>query len=143
MSLEELVVLLVDDDDLDREMVVRALRRSGLGFDIIEAQNGLEALDYLRGANGKQRIRDPYIILLDINMPRMGGFDFLEVLRQDDELSDAIVFMLTTSDHDEDIDKAYKLNIAGYVVKDQVGRDFVQLTEMLTFYKKIVKFRAK
>jgi len=65
-------------------------------------------------------LEKPYIILLDLNMPRMSGIEFLEVIRHDDALRDTVVFVLTTSKADEDRTAAYKKHVAGYIVKSDV-----------------------
>lgn len=131
-------ILLVEDDEIDAMAVTRALGEYHVSNPIIVAKDGLEALDYLRGENGKPRVLRPNLVLLDINMPRMNGIEFLEVLRSDPVLSDTVVFVLTTSNHEEDITAAYRQNIAGYMTKQDAGRDFLSLFRMLTEYWSIV-----
>ena len=81
----------------------------------------------------------PYIILLDLNMPRMGGLEFLKEVRADPGLSDSVVFVLTTSDDDADRCQAYRQHIAGYCVKSRVGADFLELTGLLKAYWRVVE----
>ena len=102
--------------------------------------DGVEALAALRGENGLPPVPRPYLILLDINMPRMNGIEFLGALRDDPQLRKSIVFVLTTSDRDEDIVAAYDKHIAGYLLKSHAGRDFVNLITMLDSYWRIVQF---
>ena len=99
-------VLLVEDDEIDQMAVKRAFKRAGIENEMIIANDGVEALEVLRG-DGDEDFGAPYIILLDLNMPRMGGLEFLQELRQDPLLNRSIVFVLTTSDDETDIAAAY------------------------------------
>ena len=78
--------------------------------------------------------------MLDIRMPRMDGFEFLQELRADTRLSRSIVFVLTTSTDPKDIDQAYEYAIAGYIPKDQITNDFSNLISLLRNYCSLVKF---
>lgn len=135
----EVTVLIIDDDELDVEATTRALRKARIGNEIVSAENGEVALELLRGQNGRDRVSRPYIVLLDLNMPRMTGLEFLEELRKDSDLSDSVVFVLTTSDDDRDRWKAYDQNVAGYILKTNVGEGFMNLVNMLDGYWKIVE----
>ncbi len=143
LECKEVNVLLVDDDELDREIVFRAFRKSQTANTIVMAENGVEALETLRGENGKSGVPRPYIILLDLNMPLMGGIEFLKLLRQSVDLRDAVVFVLTTSSHEVDIRNAYKHNVAGYILKSEVGSDFLKLVDLLDQYWQIVELPSK
>ena len=79
------------------------------------------------------------MILLDLNMPRMKGQKFLDTMRDDKELDDSVIFVLTTSDTEKDRAAAYKKYVAGYIVKSRVGEDFMQLIGMLDSYWRIVE----
>lgn len=81
----------------------------------------------------------PNLILLDLNMPRMGGIEFLEELRTDPNLKDSVVFVLTTSDAEADRLAAYDHFVAGYMVKSKIGENFFQLADMLEGYWRIVE----
>jgi len=140
MSGREVTVLLVDDNHVDREAVARAFSKQRIANTIVNATNGEDALDALRGTNGRTAVPRPYLVLLDLNMPRMGGLEFLEALRADPTLHDSIVFVLTTSKSDEDRVAAYGHNIAGYVQKSDVGAQFVNLLTLLDHYWRIVLF---
>lgn len=133
-------VLLVEDNVVDREGVRRAFERLRIANPIHVAIDGQEALDMLRGENGHAPIPRPYLILLDLNLPRMGGIEVLQALRVDPALRDSIVFVLTTSKSDEDKTAAYASNVAGYIVKSDVGGGFVRLVELLDHYWRIVEF---
>ncbi|MBK6532031.1 MAG: response regulator [Deltaproteobacteria bacterium] len=141
MSGRTVSVLLVEDNVIEQEAVRRAFKREHIGNPIITAVDGIEALALLRGGKGGvEALPRPYLILLDLNMPRMNGLEFLTELRADPELRDSIVFVLTTSRSDEDRVASYNLNVAGYIVKSDVGAGFVRLLGLLDHYWRIVEF---
>jgi CheY-like chemotaxis protein len=133
-------ILLVEDDDVDAEVVIRAFRRKQISNPFTIVSNGIEALNVLRGEGGQPRLPRPFVILLDINMPRMNGLEFLHALRQDPELRRSIVFMLTTSNSDEDKVAAYNEQIAGYLLKSNAGEDFMNVIRLLDSYQCAVEF---
>ncbi len=97
MTDSEVSILIVDDDEIDTRAVERALRQQRIVNPVYRAGNGQEGLAMLRGEGGRQKVPRPYLILLDLNMPRMNGLQFLQELRGDSSLSDSIVFVLTSS----------------------------------------------
>jgi CheY-like chemotaxis protein len=129
-------ILLVEDDDVDAMAVRRAFKKLKLANEIIRAKDGIEALELLKSGE----IPKPFIILLDLNLPRMGGIEMLQVLRKDPFYGDSIVFVLTTSDLDEDRTKAYSEHIAGYIVKTNLAIDFSDLIEMFDHYWRLIEF---
>jgi CheY-like chemotaxis protein len=133
-------ILLVEDDDVDAELVIRAFRRERIENPFTIVHDGLEALDVLRGTGGCRRIHQPYIILLDINMPRMNGIEFLQALRKDSHLKQSIVFVLSTSNGDEDRLAAYERQVAGYLLKANAGDDFRHVIRLIDIYRCIVEF---
>lgn len=133
-------ILLVDDDDVAREAVIRSLARAGVEVSIVVADDGLEALDILRGRHAAKKISDPKLVLLDLNMPRMDGFQFMAEVRSDPGLQDLVIFVLTTSGLDADRNRAYQEHIAGYMVKSAVGPQFVKLASLLKYYGVSVSF---
>lgn len=133
-------ILLVEDDDVDAEVVTRAFRRNAINNSFTIVPNGIDALNTLRGAEGLPRLPRPFVILLDINMPRMNGIEFLHALRQDVVLRRSIVFVLTTSNSDEDKMAAYDEQIAGYLLKSQAGDDFMNVIRLLDSYQAAVEF---
>lgn len=139
---EEVTFLIVEDDEISVRAITRAFQKFGITNPIEVAHDGIEALELIRGVESKN-LEWPYIVLLDINMPRMNGLEFLEELRSDPEYSDTVVFVLTTSDDDRDIVEAYKHYIAGYILKNNVGRDFVNLLSMLQNFTLSVCFQNK
>lgn len=137
---EDLTILVVDDDRVDRRRVERSIRKRGIANPIVEARDGFEALEYLTGRIAG--LNWPYLVLLDINMPRMSGLELLDRLRSDDSLCDIVVFVLTTSDDERDLARAYAHQIAGYVVKADAGADFLNLVAMLEKFTLTVRFPA-
>jgi len=134
-----LSVLLVEDDDVAAESVVRSLNRVGLALPLVWAQDGEVALQVLRDADPQRRAPRPRVVLLDLNMPRMNGFEFLQHVRADPLLRDEVVFVLTTSDADTDRTRACHENIAGYMVKAAVGPQFSKLAQLLQSYRSAVR----
>ena len=114
--------LIVEDNDLDFEAVERAFRALKVSTPLQRARDGYEALGVLRGEDGAPRLTKPFIVLLDVNMPKMNGLEFLREIRADPTLCDTRVVMLTTSDRRADVEEAYKHQAAGYIVKP-VTRD--------------------
>lgn len=111
-------ILLVEDDYLDIMNVERELKRIGMEQPLLVARNGREALKMLRGEGGTPKISPaPSVILLDINMPKMNGIEFLTEMRHDPEFSHIPVFIMTTSNEETDRMSAQKLNVAGYILK--------------------------
>ena len=138
MSDDRVTVLLVEDDDVDAEAVIRSIRRSQVPVDLVWVEDGLEALDVLRGQHSSRTVERPVIVLLDLNMPRMDGFEFLHALRSDPDLRDLVVFVLSTSSADADRMRAYHENIAGYLVKSSIGPQFARLARLLLSYRTAV-----
>jgi CheY-like chemotaxis protein len=135
-------LLYVEDDDLCIMGLVRAFKSAKIANSISFAHDGIDALEMLRGANGRERLPRPYLILLDLNMPRMGGVEFLKELRKDEELKKSIVFIMTTSNADEDKVKAYNLGAAGYILKTTSANAFLEATALLDTYWRVVEFPA-
>lgn len=131
----EVVVLLVEDDEVDIMGIERAFSRMKILNPIIVARDGIEGLEKLR----EKKVKRPYLILLDLNMPRMNGLEFLDEIRKDENLRDSIVFVLTTSKAEQDKWAAYQRNIAGYIVKENVGEEFLDAISLLNMYWKIVE----
>lgn len=116
-------ILVVDDDEVDIMAVKRTLSRARTGNAIWVAGDGIEALDLLRGSE----IPRPRIILLDLNMPRMNGIAFLQELRQDPNLSEESVIVMTTSSAKEDRSAAVALGVQKYLVKEKVHDELIEL----------------
>lgn len=132
-------ILLVEDDDGDAKAVQRAFQKAKIANPMVRAVDGLEALDILKGTNGKEKLLQPYMLLVDLNMPRMNGIQFVKALREDHGLRHSIAFILTTSKREEDKMAAYDLNVAGYIVKSTAGQDFLNLVSLVDCYWRIVE----
>ena len=127
-------ILLIEDDDVALESAIRNLRKCGVDYPIFTAVNGADGLAALRGKRPEGPLPRSTIVLLDLNMPMMNGFEFLDALRQDPVLRSTVVFVLTTSDGDEDRTRAYHSCIAGYMVKSALGPQFANLANLLKSY---------
>lgn len=139
-SSQALTIFLVEDDDIDAEAVTRAFRKQRIANPVVRARDGIEAMVMLHDNNPEPAVPRPYVILLDLKMPRMDGIEFLEELRKDPALRRSIVFVLTTSNDERDKWAAYDKNIAGYLVKARVGKDFINLVNMLDHYWRYIEF---
>ena len=140
MSNNTVTLLLVEDDDVAAEAVERAFRKAKIANPIVRARDGVEALAKLRDKSVPPAVPHPDLVLLDLKMPRMNGLTFLQELRNDPELKQTIVFVLTTSDSETDRYDAYKHLIAGYIVKSRAGQDFMELIQLLDLYWRVVEF---
>jgi CheY-like chemotaxis protein len=131
MNDRALNILLVDDDEVDVMTVRRAFAKANLASPIFVATNGLEALELLRdGAIPAAR----RVVLLDLNMPRMNGIEFLRALRGDPALALTPVVVLTTSSEDRDRVEAFRLNAAGYLLKPVTFQAFAEIAATLDAY---------
>ena len=140
MTDDSINILLVEDNDVDVKAVERAFRAQQLSNPLHIAYDGLEALDFLHGRNGKERLPQPYIVLLDLNMPRMNGLEFLAEIRGDPRLKRSIVFVLTTSEDDRDKAAAYDQQVAGYLSKHDAGCDYSNVIQLLEQFRISVHF---
>jgi CheY-like chemotaxis protein len=129
-------ILLVEDDQIDQMNVKRAFERNKIMNPLYVAENGLEALEMLRDGRVPDERR---LILLDLNMPKMNGIEFLKNLRADPDLGHTPVVVLTTSNDEEDKVNAYDLNVAGYLLKPVTFSNFVELTAALNKYWTLVE----
>lgn len=138
MTNEDITLLLIEDDDIDAMSIERSFKKNRIANPIFRAYDGLSALEAL----ASNQVKRPFVVLLDLNLPRMNGLEFLETLRADPEHQDAVVFVLTTSKDEQDQIKAYELNSAGYFLKSDCGAQFLDVVHMLDGYWKIVKMPA-
>ena len=134
-------ILLVEDDEVDVENVRRAFKKNNIMNPLFVAGDGIEALHMLRD-NGKpaQVPKDRRLVLLDLNMPRMGGIEFLREIRKDPQLRALPVVVLTTSNADRDRVEAYNLNVAGYILKPVTVQSFVETMATLNRYWTLSEF---
>ncbi len=115
-------ILLVEDDQVDVITTQRALKELEVTNELVHKTDGEDALEYLRDESNAK----PCIIFLDLNMPRMDGFEFLEIVKSDDSLKHIPVIILTTSDTHESVTKGFDLAAAGYVLKPVDYGQFVE-----------------
>lgn len=127
-------ILLVEDDEVDIMNVQRAFKKNNISNPLFIARNGLEAIDALKGNNPALVVPSPRIILLDINMPKMGGIEFLSEIRKNPELRSTSVFVMTTSNEESDKIAAYDLNVAGYILKPLSFEGFTSAVAILNHY---------
>ncbi|MEL6368534.1 MAG: response regulator, partial [Pseudomonadota bacterium] len=128
-------ILLVEDDEVDIENVRRALRKRKIANPLFVARDGLEALELLE----REQVTAPVMILLDINMPRMDGLEFLKRIRKDDQHKNHTVFVLTTSARLSDLYQAYDLSVSGYMMKSDVGDAFIEALELVDDYWRVIE----
>lgn len=136
-------ILLVEDDQVDAKAFLRAFQKLKVANPVTVARDGVEAWEILSGSNDHPPLPRPYLVILDINMPRMTGLELLRKIRADEQLRDSIVFVLTTSNDEQDKIQAYDLNVAGYMLKSDVGNSFINAVQLVENYWKVVEFPAK
>ena len=123
-------ILLVEDDSVDAMMTQRALNDLKVTNKMVHKVDGEDALDYLRD----ETARKPCVILLDLNMPRMNGFEFLKVAKTEPVIKRIPVVILTTSDADQNVVESYDLGVAGYIVKPVDYKQFVEVMRTIDLY---------
>ncbi len=131
---QEVNILVVEDDAIDVKALLRAFKKLKIANPVTVAKDGIEGWEAL------QELPHPYLVILDINMPRMNGIELLKKIRASEKHHDSIVFVLTTSTDDEDKFEAYNLNAAGYMLKSDMGKSFIRAIEMIEQYWKVVEF---
>ncbi len=136
MAEKMLNILLIEDDEVDVMNVRRAFKKNNISNPLWVAGNGEEGLEMLRTNNIPS---DRRLVLLDLNMPRMNGIEFLRALRADPELASTPVVVLTTSDDERDRVNAYNLNVAGYILKPVTLTNFVEAMATLNKYWTLVE----
>jgi len=139
MNSEPAGILLLDDDEVDTMNIMRTFRKINIPNKLYTAEDGVTGLALLRGECDPKPASRPKVVLLDINMPRMDGIEFLRELRKDPDLKDTIVFILTTSNNEREKAAAYNLNIAGYIVKPLDTDVFIDKIRILHNYLNIIE----
>jgi CheY-like chemotaxis protein len=123
-------ILLVEDDQVDAMTVKRALKDLNVTNPLVHKLNGEEALEYLRNDGNKKLC----VALLDLNMPKMNGIEFLKIIKADEELKKIPVVVLTTSEDTQDKLETFGLSIAGYIVKPADYKKFVEAIRTVNLY---------
>jgi CheY-like chemotaxis protein len=123
-------ILLIEDDNVDVMTVERVFRDLKIANQLVSTSNGEQALEYLR-TNGNKK---PCVILLDLNMPKMNGTEFLKIVKKDELLKKIPVVVLTTSSQQQDVVESFKLGAAGYMVKSVDYGKFVETIRTINLY---------
>lgn len=123
-------ILLVEDDKIDIMTITRALKEIKVTNEVVVSGNGEEALEYLRNPNNEI----PCIILLDLNMPKMNGIEFLEIAKKENEIKKIPVVILTTSQEEKDRTDSFNLGVAGYMTKPVDYQQFVDVIKTIDIY---------
>jgi len=123
-------ILLIEDDNVDVMTVERVFRDLKIANQLVSTSNGEQALEYLR-TNGNKK---PCVILLDLNMPKMNGTEFLKIVKTDESLKKIPVVVLTTSSQQQDVVESFKLGAAGYMVKSVDYGKFVETIRTINLY---------
>ncbi|HYC03510.1 MAG TPA: response regulator [Azospirillaceae bacterium] len=130
-------ILLVEDNEDDADLIKRAFRKAGLGNPVVHVSDGQQALDFLAGngpADLRARCHVPAVILLDLKLPLRTGFDVLEWRRVNPPVSRIPVVVLTSSNQDSDITRAYDLGANSYLVKPVGAADLMEMVRTLQLY---------
>jgi len=134
-ELEPISILLVEDDPADQKLIRASLKEQRLANDLHIVSSGEEGIDFLRGRGDYSgRAAQPDLILLDLNMPGMGGKEFLRRIKDDEGLKQIPVVILTTSDSERDIIESYKLQASGYVSKPVTLDEFKEVMRKIKEY---------
>jgi two-component system response regulator len=139
-------ILLVEDNDNDAEMTIRALKKNNLANSLLHLSDGSEAIDYIfaLGEYSNRHVEDtPRVIVLDLKMPKVGGMEVLKKLKSDERTQDIPVVVLTSSKEDPDIKKCYALGVNSYVVKPVEFEDFYKAISALGLYWMIVNQKPR
>ena len=134
-NLKPIRIMLVEDDPGDQKLIRKSLLNQKIANDVFVVETGEEALDYLSaGKAGSSEHPLPELILLDLNMPGMGGKEFLKLIKADQDLDTIPVVILTTSDSDQDVLDTYKLRASGYIKKPVNLEEFRKVIGALEDY---------
>lgn len=140
------IILLVEDNEDDEILTRRAFQKNNVKNELVVAHDGREALDWLFGEGehaGRDTTVQPEVVLLDVNMPRVGGLEVLERIRADQRTSLVPVVMLTSSKQEEDMIRSYELGANSYVRKPVEFDAFVAAVRTLGTYWLLINERAR
>ena len=135
--MKDKVILLVEDNPDDVKLTLRALKKSNILNEVVVASDGVKALDYLFGTgeySGRDTSNVPQVILLDLNMPRLGGIEVLQRMRADERTKLLPVVVLTTSNEDAGRIDSYRLGANSYVIKPVDFNQFAKAVQQLGLY---------
>lgn len=132
-SSRAVTILLVEDDEVDVKALKWAFKKLKIANPVRVASDGVEGWEIL------QTLPRPYLVITDISMPRMNGLELLRKIRESPDYRDSVVFVLTTSDDDQDKFDAYNLNVAGYMLKSDMGTSFTRAIGLVENYWTVVE----
>ncbi|MBD5770090.1 response regulator [Marinomonas colpomeniae] len=127
-------LLIVEDDDVDYKLLMRSFAQRKIANVTVRAKDGLDAWEKIKSGE----IQKPFIVLLDLNMPRMNGKELLTEIRNDPDHADTVVFLMTTSTDKNDIKESFSKHAAGYFLKDNVQGSIDKMVEVIDGYWQIV-----
>lgn len=135
-TFEQVEILLVEDNALDAEMSIRALKNGGLANKLLWVKDGQQALDYLfrRGEYSKREGEYPRLVLLDLKMPRVDGIEVLKAIKADERTRRIPVVVMTSSQEEKDVAQTYELGVNSYVVKPVDFNAFTDLARQAGYY---------
>ena len=140
MAAEPIVIVLAEDDDGHATLVERNLSRVGVANPLVRLRDGQEALDFLRGQNGQPaRKSQAILLLLDIKMPRVDGFEVLRQLKADPQTALIPVIVLTTTDDPREVQRCYELGCSVYITKPVDYQAFVEAINRLGLFLQVVR----
>ena len=133
-------ILLVEDDSIDVKAFQRAMTKLKISNPVTISRDGVEAWEHLQDCVASGGDDTPSLVILDINMPRMNGLELLTKIRASKNLRHLIVFVLTTSNDEKDKFEAFNMNVAGYMLKSDMGNSFIRAVELIDSYWRVVEF---
>jgi CheY-like chemotaxis protein len=136
-------ILLVKEDEIDAESFMRTFHHHKITNPLIHALDGHEALKYLRGEAGYGLLLFPCLIVLDLCLPRMNGFEFLNALRQDEKLKQSVVFVGITSASEAEKCALYDLQVAGYIKKESTNQYCLAVLDLIDVYQQYIQLPLK
>ncbi|WP_417449223.1 response regulator [Kordiimonas sp.] len=136
--MKDTAILLVEDDDVDAMSIERSFSAYGAANHLVRVRDGIEALELLEDGS----VQPPFIVLADIQMPRMNGVELIAKIRQHPEASDTVIFVLTTSRARRDITESYRHHVAGYFCKEDAGRNFEKVVGIVQQYRELAMLPA-
>lgn len=137
MNLNEVEILLVEDNETDAELTIRALKRKNLTNNLVWVKDGAEALDFIfaKGNYSERNIEGlPKLVLLDLRMPKVDGLEVLQTIKADDRTKKIPIVVLTSSKEDKDIVESYELGVNSYVSKPVEFDEFTDAVSTLGLY---------
>lgn len=138
--MEMKTILYVEDNPMDIELTLEALKENNMGNMIVVAHDGVEALEYLtcEGSYKDRKPSNPCMILLDLKMPRMDGLEFLSIVKKDVKYKRIPIIMLTSSSEEKDLVRGYDLGVNAYVVKPLDFNAFTDIVKQIGVFWVII-----